>query len=70
MALPLIIGGIALLTGGAFIGSQIDDAIEQPPANTPISGQSIATTSNVVKLVALSGVAWIALRIAKEVKLV
>ena len=67
MPIPLIIGGIAVLASGLFVGSQIDDAIEKPVNVSVIPGQGgFFTTGNILKTALLAGTALVTIQVARQ----
>lgn len=74
MAIPLIWAGAAILGGGLFVGSQIDDAIEKP--NGALPGQefpsqaSLFSFTNITKAALVTGTALIAYNLARNAGIV
>ena len=58
MVLPLILTTGAI---GAFVGSQIDDAVENP-SQSNFDGNAKIKTSDIVKIVAIAGVGYLILK--------
>lgn len=68
--IPLVLGGVALVTGGMFVGSQIDDAIDK---NAQVIGGGITQQKMpiyiTIPLVVIAGTAafYITKKIIKKI---
>lgn len=73
MVWPILAAGLGALGLGAYIGAQVDDALEKPPSNQLPSANPVndlLSYNNLIKFALLTGTSYYAYKLLKQTKFI